>query len=425
MKNDGTAKKICLAYSGGLDTSIIMPWLKENYNNPEIIAVCTNVGQDEDWEAVERKAYASGASKYFLVDCREEFVSDFLYPMVRAGAIYEGQYLLGTSIARPLQAGKQVEIALAEGCDALAHGCTGKGNDQVRFELTYKALAPHLKVIAPWRVWDIHSREQAIAYAEEHKLDLGEISRENIYSRDWNLWHMSHEGGILEDPWSAPDESMFRLTKSPQDAPDAVSEVTIDFVKGIPVGIDGEKVDAMPLLAKLNDLAAENGIGRVDIVETRMVGMKSRGVYETPGGTLLHIALRDLEMFTTNYDALSLKHAMAVRYSDLVYSGKWFTTARKALEALMEETTAFCTGSVRLSLYKGNATVVGRKSQYALYLEELASFGETSYDHADAEGFINLYGLATGVTAMVQNKLKDSTGQAVEMKQVAAQYHDK
>ena len=345
--------------------------------------------------------------------------------MVRAGAIYEGQYLLGTSIARPLQAGKQVEIALQEGCDALAHGCTGKGNDQVRFELTYKALAPHLKVIAPWRVWDIHSREQAIAYAEEHQLDLGEISRENIYSRDWNVWHMSHEGGILEDPWNAPEESMFRLTKSPKDAPDEATEVTIDFEKGIPVAVDGEKLSDMAMLEKLNSLAAENGIGRIDIVETRMVGMKSRGVYETPGGTLLHVALRDLEMFTTNYDALSLKQSLAKNYSDLVYAGKWFTTARKALEKFMEETTAFCTGSVRLSLYKGNTTVVGRKSPYALYVEELASFGETSYDHADAEGFINLYGLATGVTAMVQNRLEDGSGQAVEMKQVAAQYHDK
>jgi len=425
MKNDGSAKKICLAYSGGLDTSIIMPWLKENFDDPEIIAVCTNVGQKEDWDAVERKAYASGASKYFLVDCRDEFVADYLYPMVRAGAVYEGRYLLGTSIARPLQARKQVEIALAEGCDALAHGCTGKGNDQVRFELTYKALAPHLKVIAPWRVWDIHSREQAIAYAEEKKLDLGEISRENIYSRDWNIWHMSHEGGRLEDPWNAPEPSMFRLTTSPQDAPDEATEVTIDIEKGIPVGLNGQALPARKLLEELNKLGAANGIGRIDIVETRMVGMKSRGVYETPGGTLLHTALRDLEMFTINYDALSLKHKLSQYYSDLVYAGKWFTTARIALEAFMEETTSFTTGSVRLSLYKGNATVVGRKSPYALYMEELASFGETSYDHADAEGFINLYGLATGVTAMVQKGLEDGSGQAVEMKQVAAQYHDK
>ncbi len=425
MKNDGKAKKICLAYSGGLDTSIIMPWLKENYDNPEIIAVCTNVGQEEDWDAVEKKAYASGASKYFLVDCQDEFVTDYLFPMARAGAIYEGQYMLGTSIARPMQARKQVEIALAEGCDSLAHGCTGKGNDQVRFELTYKALAPQLKVIAPWRIWDIHSREQAIAYAEERNLDLGEINRENIYSRDWNIWHMSHEGGRLENPWSEPDESMFRLTKSPQEAPDKPSEITIDFEGGIPVGIGGKKIKPLALLTLLNKIGAENGIGRVDIVETRMVGMKSRGVYETPGGTLLYKALRDLEMFTTNYDALSLKNKLAQYYSDLVYAGKWFTTARKSLEAFMVETMKFATGSVRLSLYKGNVSVVGRKSPYALYLEDLASFGESSYDHSDAEGFITLYGLATGVTAMVQNRLKDDSGQAVDMKAIAGSYHDK
>jgi argininosuccinate synthase len=425
MKNDGKAKRICLAYSGGLDTSIIMPWLKENYDNPEIIAVCTNVGQEEDWAAVERKAYASGATKYYLMDCREEFVTDYLFPMARAGAIYEGQYLLGTSIARPLQARKQVEIALKEGCDALAHGCTGKGNDQVRFELTYKALAPQLKVIAPWRIWNIHSREQAIAYAEEHKLDLGTISRTNIYSRDWNIWHMSHEGGRLEDPWNAPEESMFRLTTPPENAPDVRTEITLDFEKGIPVGLDGKKLPAVEILERLNELGARNGIGRVDIVETRMVGMKSRGVYETPGGTLIYKALRDLEMFTINYDALSLKHKLCQYYSDLVYAGKWFTTARKALEAFMVETTAYTTGSVRLSLYKGTATVVGRKSPYALYLEELASFGKTSYDHADAEGFINLYGLSTGVTAMVQKGLDDGSGQAVDMKQVAARFHEK
>lgn len=425
MKSKTELKKICLAYSGGLDTSIIMPWLKENFNNPEIIAVCTNVGQKEDWNAVERKAYASGASKYYLVDCQEEFVEDFLFPMVRAGAIYEGQYLLGTSIARPLQARKQVEIALAEGCDALAHGCTGKGNDQVRFELCYKALAPQLKVIAPWRVWNIHSREQAIAYAQEHDLDIGAISCENIYSRDWNIWHMSHEGGVLENPWQAPEESMFQLTNSPQDAPDKTTEVVIDFEKGIPVGIDGQKMPARQLMLQLNELGAKNAVGRVDVVETRMVGMKSRGVYETPGGTLLHVALRALEMFTINFDALSLKQKLSQDYSDLVYSGKWFTTARTALEAFMKSVTQYSSGSIRLAIYKGNVSVVGRKSPYALYLEELASFGETSYDHADAEGFINLYGLSTGVTAMVQKGSVGDTGQAIDMKQVAAGFHDK
>lgn len=425
MKNSSKVKKICLAYSGGLDTSIIMPWLKENYNNPDIIAVCTNVGQKEDWDAVKKKAYASGASKYFLIDCQEEFVSEYLYPMARAGAVYEGQYLLGTAIARPLQAGKQVETALAEGCDALAHGCTGKGNDQVRFELTYKALAPHLKVIAPWRLWDIHSREQAIAYAEEKKLDLGTISAKNIYSRDWNMWHMSHEGGQLENPWQAPDEEMFRLSKSPREAPDKTEEITIEFEKGIPVGLNGKKMNALPLLAELNTLGAANGIGRADIVETRMIGMKSRGIYETPGGTILHTALRDLERFTINFDALNIKQKLAQYYSDLVYAGKWFTTARIGLETYMESVTAYTTGSVRVSLYKGNVSVTGRQSPYALYLEDLASFGETGYDHADAEGFINLYGLSTGVTAMVQKGLEDSSGQAVAMKQVAANFHDK
>ena len=425
MRNDGKAKKICLAYSGGLDTSIIVPWLRENFNNPEIIAVCINIGQEEDWPAVEKKARISGASKYYLVDSREEFVNDYLFPMTRAGAIYEGAYLLGTAIARPLQASKQVEIAVAEGCDALSHGCTGKGNDQLRFELTYKALAPNLKVIAPWRLWDIHSREQAISYAKARNLDLGEISRENIYSRDWNLWHMSHEGGPLENPWKQPDEEMYRLTRSFQDAPDKASEISIDFAEGIPVGLNGEELKPLTLLTRLNKLAAANGIGRVDLVETRMVGMKSRGVYETPGGTLLYKALRDLERFTINYDALSLKNQLRQHYSDLIYAGKWFTTARRALEAFMVESTLYTTGSVRLSLYKGNVSVVGRESPYALYLKELASFSKGSYDHADAEGFINLYGLATGVTAMVQNKLDDKTGQALKMKSIAETCHDK
>ena len=418
-------KKIALAYSGGLDTSIIIPWLKENYNDAEVIAICTNVGQSEDWDAMEQKALNAGASKYFVADLREELTTDYIFPMVRAGAIYEGQYLLGTSIARPIQAKYQVDIALQEGCDALCHGCTGKGNDQVRFELTYKALAPHLKVIAPWRIWDIHSREDAIEYAESHGIDLGGISKKNIYSRDWNIWHMSHEGGDLEDPWNRPQDPMFQLTKSPKEAPDEETEIVIDFEEGIPVGLNGKKMEAYELLLELNKLGADNGIGRVDIVETRLVGMKSRGVYETPAGTLLHMALRDLEMFTINNDALHLKQKLAIDYADLVYAGKWYTTCRYALENFMKKTTEFTTGSVRLVLYKGNAFVAGRKSPYALYLEDLASFGESSYKHSDAEGFINLYGLSTGVTAMVQNKLKDSSGQALKIKGTAASYHDK
>jgi argininosuccinate synthase len=417
-------KRICLAYSGGLDTSIIIPWLKENFNNAEIVAICTNVGQDEDWAAMEKKAYNAGAVKFFVKDVREEFVKDYIYPMLRAGAIYEGRYLMGTSIARPLQAKAQVEVALAENCDALCHGCTGKGNDQVRFELTYKALAPQLKVIAPWRHWEIRSREDAIDYAEKRGINLGTISKKNIYSRDWNILHMSHEGGELEDPWHAPMEPMFQLTKSPQDAPDKPTEVVLDFEKGIPVALDGKKLSPFALMSELNKIAAANAVGRVDIVETRVVGMKSRGVYETPAGTVLFAALRDLEMLTINNDALHLKHKLAVDYATMVYSGKWFTTARLGLEAYMSYVTSFTTGSVRLSLYKGNVTVVGRKSPYALYIADLASFGASSYDHHDAEGFINLYGLSTGVTALVQKGLKDSTGQAVEMKGVAGTFHE-
>ncbi|MDC7240270.1 MAG: argininosuccinate synthase [Spirochaetales bacterium] len=418
-------KKIALAYSGGLDTSIIIPWLKENYDNAEVIAICTNVGQAEDWDGMEQKALNAGASKYFLADLREELTKDYIYPMVRAGAIYEGQYLLGTSIARPIQAKYQVDIALQEGCDALCHGCTGKGNDQVRFELTYKALAPHLKVIAPWRIWDIRSREDAIEYAEKRNINLGTISKKNIYSRDWNVWHMSHEGGDLEDPWNRPQDPMFQLTTSPKEAPETEEEIVIDFEEGIPVAVDGNKMGPYELLQELNKRAAAHGIGRVDIVETRLVGMKSRGVYETPGGTLLHTALRDLEMFTVNNDALHLKQKLAIDYADLVYAGKWYTTSRYALEEFMKKTTEFTTGSVRLVMYKGNAFVAGRKSPYALYLEDLASFGESSYDHHDAEGFINLYGLSTGVTAMVQKKLQDDSGQAVQIKGTAATFHDK
>lgn len=418
-------KKICLAYSGGLDTSIIIPWLKENYNNAEVIAVCTNVGQDEDWDAMEAKALNAGAVKFFQADIREELAKDYIYPMLRAGAIYEGTYLLGTSIARPVQAKYQVDIALQEGCDALCHGCTGKGNDQVRFELTYKALAPQLAVIAPWRIWDIQSREDAIEYAQKHNINIGNISKKNIYSRDWNIWHMSHEGGDLEEPWNRPQDSMFILTKSPKDAPDEETEVVIDFEQGIPVGLNGKKLSPFTLLTELNKIAAENAVGRVDIVETRVVGMKSRGVYETPAGTVLHKALRDLEMFTINADALHLKQKLAIDYSDLVYSGKWFTTARNGLDAFMKEVSKYTTGSVRLSLYKGSCTVVGRKSPYALYLEDLASFGESSYDHKDADGFINLYGLSTGVTAMVQQKLPGQGGQAEEILGTAATYHDR
>ena len=420
MKTKGKKfNKIVLAYSGGLDTSIIVPWLKENYDGPEIIGICVNVGQEEDWEAMHAKARASGASKLHVIDAREEFATDYLWPMLRAGAIYEGKYLLGTSIARPLQAKHQVELALREGADALAHGCTGKGNDQVRFELTYKSLAPELEIIAPWRIWDIRSREQAIEYAKKHNIPIGNISKENIYSRDWNIWHMSHEGGRLENPWNRPEKGMFQLTVDPKDAPDKESEITIGFEKGLPVGIDGKKLPPLEILAMLNKVAGANGIGRTDLVETRLVGMKSRGVYETPAGTILHHALRELEMITLDFDTLALKNTLALQYATTVYSGKWFTHFRESMDAYMLQASRYCTGEVRLLLYKGNISLAGRKSPYSLYIEDLASFGESTYDHRDASGFINLYGLSTGVQAIVHSKRNTSAGPAAEMRTMA------
>lgn len=412
-------RKICLAYSGGLDTSIIIPWLKEQYPGAEVIGICTNVGQDEDWDHMEEKALASGASKLIIRDVRKEFAQDYLYPMLRSGAIYEGKYLLGTSIARPLQAKHQVEVALQEGADALAHGCTGKGNDQVRFELTYKALAPQLQVIAPWRVWDIRSREDAIEYAQKNKIPIGNISKKNIYSRDWNIWHMSHEGGDLENPWNRPQDEMFQLSSSPKEAPDQETEIIIDFEKGLPVGINGEKKDTLDLLEYLNKVGGENGIGRADLVETRLVGMKSRGVYETPAGTILHQALRELEMITMDFDTLAVKNQLALRYAELVYAGKWFTHFRESLDAYMKTASQYVTGSVRIVLYKGNIIIAGRKSTYSLYIEDLASFGESSYDHADATGFINLYGLATGVQSIVHRNPDLDEGPAHQMREMA------
>ncbi|MFP4383294.1 MAG: argininosuccinate synthase [Spirochaetia bacterium] len=419
-----TFKKIVLAYSGGLDTSIIIPWLKENYGGAEIIGICTNVGQDEDWDAMEEKALQSGASKLFIRDIREEFARDFLFPMLRAGAVYEGKYLLGTSIARPLQAKHQIDVALAENAEAVAHGCTGKGNDQVRFELTYKALAPQLEVIAPWRIWNIRSREQAIEYAREHGIPIGNISEKNIYSRDWNIWHMSHEGGELENTWNRPPEDMFILSKSPKDAPDKETELTIDFKEGYPAGIDGKEMSPLEILEYLNKVGGENGIGRADLVETRLVGMKSRGVYETPAGTILHQALRELEMLTMDWDTLAMKKAMALKYADIVYAGKWYTHFRESMDAYMRKASQYVTGSVRVGLYKGNTFISGRKSPYSLYIQDLASFGESSYDHKDATGFINLYGLATGVGSIVRKKMEADSGPAAEMKEMAG-FHEK
>ncbi len=417
-------KKIVLAYSGGLDTSIIIPWLKENYAGAEVVAMCTNVGQDEEVGGLEEKAKKSGASAFYLRDVREEFVRDYIFPMLRAGAVYEGKYLLGTSIARPLQAKHQVEVALQVGADAVAHGCTGKGNDQVRFELAYKALAPHLKVIAPWRLWKIRSREEAIDYAQSHGIPLGGISKKNIYSRDSNLWHLSHEGGDLEDPWNRPRESLFRLSKSPREAPDEETEVTIDFERSVPVGLNGRKMDPLALVMELNRLGGENGIGRTDVVENRKVGMKSHGVYETPGGTILYTALAELEMITLDADTLHLKKELALQYADLVYGGKWFTTVRESLDAFMAKACEFVTGSVRLVLYKGNIIVAGRRSPYSLYIQDLASFGASSYDHADATGFLNLYGLSTGVAALAHRKVDADKGQAPEIRKLAG-FHRK
>jgi argininosuccinate synthase len=397
-------KKIALAYSGGLDTSIIIHWLKERYD-AEIIAICTDVGQEEELEGLEAKALKSGASKYFCADITKELVEEYIYPMAMAGALYEGKYLLGTSIARPLQAKAQVDIAIQEGCDALSHGCTGKGNDQVRFELTYKALAPHMAVIAPWRIWDIDSREDAINYAEKHGIDLGTITREKIYSRDRNIWHISHEGGELEDLANRPLETMFTLTRSPQDAPDKETKISINFEKGVPVGVNGKKMDGVELLTTLNRAASENGIGRADILENRLVGMKSHGVYETPGGTILYKALQELRMLVLDKDSLRIMENTATKYADLIYNGRYFTHIRSSMEVFIRELMRFATGSIDLVLYKGNIIVAGRHSDYSLYSEDIASFktGE-EYNQADAGGFINLYGLQVKIEAEQHKK---------------------
>ena len=395
-------RKIVLAYSGGLDTSIIIPWLKQHYPGAEVVAYCADLGQEEDLSGLEQRAKASGASKLYLRDLRHEFVTEYLFPLLRSGAVYEGKYLLGTSIARPLQAKHQVAVALAEGADALAHGCTGKGNDQVRFEMAYRALAPQLKVVAPWRLWKIHSREQAIDYAASHGIDLAGISRHNIYSRDANLWHTSHDGGDLDDPANRPQPTLFQRSVAPQEAPDRETEVTIAFEAGIPVAVNGARRDPVPLLAELNHIGGVNAIGRVDLVESRLVGMKIRGVYETPGGTILWTALRELEALTLDADALQSKQQLALRYAELVYNGKWFTPLRLALEAFNERLCRVVTGSVSLALYKGNLTVVGRESPHGLYRVDLAAGAAGSYDHADASGFINLYGLTEQVRALSQ-----------------------
>lgn len=405
----GTVKKVVLAYSGGLDTSVIIPWLKENYGC-EVIAMAADVGQGEELEPLREKALRTGASKIYIEDLRREFVEGYIFPTLKAGAVYEGKYLLGTSMARPIIAKRQVEIALAEGADAVAHGATGKGNDQVRFELTYKALAPHLKVIAPWREWELRSREEEIAYARARGVPL-EIDEAKPYSRDRNLWHLSHEGSDLEDPWNEPRPEMFQLTADPQEAPDRPEYVTIDFERGVPVALDGRRLDPVELVAALNQVAGRHGVGRVDLVENRLVGLKSRGVYETPGGTLLYAAHRELENLTLDRETLHYKEQVALKYAELVYYGLWWTPLRKALDAFVDVTQERVTGSVRLKLYKGNVIVAGRRSPYSLYREALATFGAgEGYDQADATGFINLFGLPLKVQALVEKEAAGNRG---------------
>jgi len=385
-------EKVVLAYSGGLDTSIIIPWLKENYAC-EVIAMVGDVGQGDDIEAVVNKAYATGASKVIVEDLREEFLTGYVFPALKAGAVYEHKYLLGTSLARPVIAKHQVDVAVQEGATALAHGCTGKGNDQVRFELTYQAHAPELKVIAPWREWDLKSREDCLDYAEQHGISVT-ASREKIHSRDRNLWHVSHEGGELEDASNAPFASTWQLTNSPQDAPDREEQVEIGFEKGIPVSVNGMPLDPVSLVELLNEIGGRNAIGRVDLVENRFVGIKSRGCYETPGGTLLIAAHRELEALCLDRDLTHYKQHVGLKYAELVYFGLWFTPLREALDAFVNSTQENVTGSVTLSLYKGNVFIVSRKSEYSMYRTDLAAFtmGD-SYDQKDAAGFIRILGL--------------------------------
>ncbi len=384
-------KKIVLAYSGGLDTSIIIPWLRETYA-AEVVAMVGDVGQRDDLEAVRRKALATGASACFVEDLREEFVRNYIWPTLRAGAVYEHKYLLGTSFARPVLAKRQVEVARRVGADALAHGCTGKGNDQVRFELAFKALAPELAVIAPWREWTIRSREEAIAYARARGVPI-EQTHENLYSRDRNIWHLSHEGGRLEDPMNAPEESMWQWTVAPEAAPDAPAEVEIGFEGGAPVALDGAELAPVELLERLNALGAAHAIGRIDLVENRLVGIKSRGAYETPGGTLLVAAHRELEALCLDRETMHYQQMLALRYAELVYYGLWFTPLRAALDAFFTSTQQRVTGSVRLRLYKGNVIVLGRESPFSLYRTRLASFAMDGYNPKDATGFINLFAL--------------------------------
>ncbi len=401
-------KKVVLAYSGGLDTSIIIPWLKENYDNCEVIAVSGDVGQGTELDGLEEKAKKTGASKLYVLDLKKEFVEDYIFPTMQAGAVYEDKYLLGTSFARPVIAKAIVDIAKKEGADAICHGCTGKGNDQVRFELTIKAFAPEMTIIAPWRVWNIKSREEEIEYAEAHNIPL-KISRETNYSKDKNLWHLSHEGLDLEEPSNEPQyekEGFLEMGVSPVKAPDKVSYVTVSFEKGIPVAVDGKKMGAVEIVETLNKIGGENGVGLADLVENRLVGMKSRGVYETPGGTILYEAHRLLETVCLDKATQHFKQHVAIKFGEMVYNGEWFTPLREALSAFVSKTQETVTGDVKLRIYKGNVTSAGIKSPYSLYSEDIATFSDDggAYSQKDSEGFINLFGLPIKVKAMLEQK---------------------
>ncbi|MDE2821829.1 MAG: argininosuccinate synthase [Chloroflexota bacterium] len=395
--------KIVLAYSGGLDTSVIVPWLKNNYGC-EVVCFCADLGQEEELDGLEAKAIASGASKLYIRDLREEFLTDFVFPTMRAGAIYEREYLLGTSFARPLIAKHMVEIAEMERADAVAHGCTGKGNDQVRFEVSTMALNPKLKTIAPWREWDIRGREDALAYAEEFNVPVSQTEKD-IYSRDRNIFHLSHEGGLLENPWNEPEDSMYQLSKSPEEAPDEAEYIEIAFEEGYPVALNGEELGAVDLFLRLNKIGGNHGIGRSDIVENRLVGMKSRGVYEAPAGTIVHRAHQLLESICLDKHTMQYKDILAAKYAELVYNGMWYSKLREALDAFVDVTQRTVSGVARLKLYKGNIAVAGRKSPYSLYREDYASFGEEDvYNQQDAQGFIQLFGLPIKVEAMLQTE---------------------
>lgn len=405
MNENNEIKKVVLAYSGGLDTSIIIPWLKENYNNPEVIAVSADVGQGTELDGLEEKAIATGASKLYILDLNDEFVDDYIYPSLKANAVYEGVYLLGTAFARPLIAQKLVEIALAEGADAICHGCTGKGNDQVRFELGIKAFAPDMKIIAPWRTWELKSRDDEIEYAESHNIPL-KITRETNYSKDKNLWHLSHEGLDLEDPQNEPKyEEILEMGVTPEQAPDTPTYITLSFEKGIPTKLNGEALKGSDMVRKLNEIGGANGIGIIDMVENRLVGMKSRGVYETPGGTILYKAHELLESITLDKETQHFKQHVAVKFGEIIYNGQWFTPLREALSAFVDETSKTVNGEVTLKLYKGNISSAGISSPDTLYSEQIASFGEDdSYDQNDSAGFINLFGLPIKVKAMMDAK---------------------